>query len=194
MLLNATFTTLPLALILLITTATAFPFPSWPGSLSTSALPSATHHAAHLRKRGLPGAVYICTDDNFRGNCGWLLPSSSCRIPGTGAQKPRSVGPDAGGHCILFEKSDCTGKEILTLNFPGVGSALPDFGGLMCFADSTMTGQRTNVTETVPVKNDPRLAGGEGSAKGRRVKDQIKEMEKNGFRDGMIGLEKGIYY
>ncbi|KAF2192154.1 hypothetical protein K469DRAFT_479550, partial [Zopfia rhizophila CBS 207.26] len=86
----------------------------------------------HHQRRGLPGAVYICTMPQFRGICGWVMPSSECHIPGTGTQAPQSIGPDPGGFCVLYEKADCTGNQVKQLQFPGQESNLPEFGGIKC--------------------------------------------------------------
>ncbi|KAF2254497.1 hypothetical protein BU26DRAFT_400349, partial [Trematosphaeria pertusa] len=140
-----------------------------------------------LQRRGLPGAVYICTDRNFRGDCAWIMPDNQCHIPGTGANAPKSIGPDPGGSCVLFKKADCTGNQVLTLRFPGLDWAIPEFGGLKCTVGSGI----------LPAGNsqaDPRLAGGTGSAERLKLKQILDGMEEDGFKEGMIGLEKGHYY
>ncbi|PSN59331.1 hypothetical protein BS50DRAFT_447472, partial [Corynespora cassiicola Philippines] len=152
---------------------------------STSAAPSRLH------RRGLPGAVYICTGPNFTGDCGWLMPNSgSCHIAGTGENTPQSVGPDPGGSCVLFEKADCTGNQELTLRFPGQGGDLPTFGGVKCFAD----GQPRDDGAGIAAEVDVRLAGGIGSVDRKEVQQQVEAMEADGFSQGMIGLKKGVYY
>ena len=133
------------------------------------------------------------------------MPSNECRIPGTGDGAPESIGPDPGGFCILYEKATCEGDQVATLRFPGLGSGLPTFGGLKCFAN----GAQANMTGIVqnggfagsgiaPTgKNgagDARLAGGVGSKRRKELKNIIAAMEEDGFSQGMIGLEKGIYY
>ncbi|KAF2000230.1 hypothetical protein P154DRAFT_492300 [Amniculicola lignicola CBS 123094] len=176
-----------------------------------TALPSSLHPHLHkyptltLSKRGLPGAVYICTSPNFTGDCGWIMPSSAatCHIPGTGSQAPQSIGPDPGGVCTLYSSFECSGSIVATLKFPGLSSNLPTFGSLKCASD-TVTGfnNGTTITLTGPDggglefkrKGDPRLAGGVGSKKRKEVEGLIQEMERDGFREGMIGLEKGVYY
>ncbi|KAF2275792.1 uncharacterized protein EI97DRAFT_378520 [Westerdykella ornata] len=87
-------------------------------------------------KRGLPGGVYICTGPDFTGYCGWNDPSSQCRIPGTGVQTPRSIGPDENGTCLLYSRGGCTGTIIASLRYPGLGSGVPEFASMRCFADS----------------------------------------------------------
>lgn len=160
--------------------------------------------ATRLRRRGLPGAVYICTDQNFRGDCSWIMPNNECHIPGTGEFAPESVGPDPGGFCILYEKATCTGNQVDTLRYPGLASNIPTFGGLRCSAD----GQGTNGTNIVqnggaagsgiapPGKYDadPRLAGGVGSAERMQLQSVMAAMEEDGLSQGMIGLKKGHYY
>ncbi|KAF2476642.1 uncharacterized protein BDR25DRAFT_375650 [Lindgomyces ingoldianus] len=138
-----------------------------------------------IHKRGLPGAVYICTERNFAGECGWVMPSTNCHIPGTGDDTPRSIGPDPGGFCILYEKATCKGNQVLTLRFPGADSAIPEFGGMKCFANGVgnMTQNLAGAASGAPGSGDARLAGG-----------IVREMVEKGHPDGMIGLEKGVYY
>ncbi|KAF2656745.1 hypothetical protein K491DRAFT_596394 [Lophiostoma macrostomum CBS 122681] len=166
--------------------------------LQTTALPSfwprRSFPQLKLRKRTLAGAVYICTDFNFRGDCAWQAPSSDCRIPGTGDEAPLSIGPDPGGFCVLYEKSTCEGREIITLKFPGMDWAIPSFGGMKCFVGD---GAGQNFTAEAPIElvnGDPRLDGGAGSIKNRQLKDVLEAMEKDGFSEGLIGLEKKTYY
>jgi hypothetical protein len=179
--------------LLFVSATTAFPFSIWRRSVTFPKL--------HLHKRGLPGAVYICTDKNFKGTCGWNTPSPNCRIPGTDNNAPESIGPDPGGFCILYSTADCSGNQIQTIRFPGESSALPKFAGLKCFPDKDersvngTLGPGGAFTGTVSVvKDDPRLAGGQGSMKNKKLKAELKEMEKDGFKEGMIGLEKNVYY
>jgi hypothetical protein len=151
-----------------------------------------------LQKRGLPGAVYICTDQNFRGDCSWIAPNSQCHIIGTGEFGPESIGPDPDGHCILFEKATCTGNQIETLKFPGRATGMPAFMGLMCFADvQGPTGNSSTVQNGTMAASgrlweaDPRLAGGAGSLDAKQLKSVLGDMEKDGFKEGM---KKGHYY
>ncbi|KAF1964855.1 hypothetical protein BU23DRAFT_415448, partial [Bimuria novae-zelandiae CBS 107.79] len=156
------------------------------------------------RKRGLPGAVYICTADNFRGDCAWTTPNDDCHIAGTGNNSARSIGPDENGFCVLFENASCTGKQVTTLRFPGQGQAVPGFMSLKCFAD-TGAGAKLNATGVLgggglrvstfgKEDADPRLAGGVGSMERKKLESIMAEMEKDGFAQGMIGLKKGHYY
>ncbi|KAF2877112.1 hypothetical protein BDV95DRAFT_138923 [Massariosphaeria phaeospora] len=166
----------------------------------TIALPTSPTNT-QLHRRGLPGAVYICTSPNFRGDCGWVAPSDSCRIPGTGSKAPQSIGPDPGGYCILYEKATCAGKEVQTVRFPGVGASPPTFGGIKCFTGGAQAASANAVVGTAVVAGaakdglgDERLAGGVGSAKMEQVKEVVSKMEEEGFPEGLIGLEKRVYY
>ncbi|KAF2438810.1 hypothetical protein P171DRAFT_339523, partial [Karstenula rhodostoma CBS 690.94] len=155
-----------------------------------------------LRKRGLPGAVYICTGDNFRGDCAWTAPSNRCHIAGTGSNSARSIGPDENGFCVLFEKATCTGAQVKTLRFPGQVSNMPTFMSLKCFSDgngasanaTASAGDGARVDSNILPDADPRLAGGVGSMERKNLGDVMKQMEKDGFKQGMIGLKKGHYY
>ncbi|KAJ4293212.1 hypothetical protein N0V90_008494 [Kalmusia sp. IMI 367209] len=158
-----------------------------------------------LRRRGLPGAVYICTKDNFRGDCAWTAPNDQCHIVGTGDNSPRSIGPDENGSCVLFEKATCTGNQVKSIRYPGLASNIPTFMSLKCYADdppaANATGTINNAGRVgggiLPAgKNDadPRLAGGLGSMERKNLKDIMDAMEKDGFSQGMIGLKKGHYY
>lgn len=157
----------------------------------------------HLQRRGLPGAVYICDGTQFRGNCGWIPPSNRCVQQGGAGRGTESIGPDPGGFCTLYEKFDCTGTKIQTVRFPGILSDLPQFGALRCFADTTVAQENkdgavgaapASTKETLDPFADPRLAGGVGSADRKKNIEEISQMEKDGFRDGLIGLKKGVYY
>ena len=95
--------------------------------LAAQALPSNT-------PRGLPGAVYVCTGPDFTGDCTWIPPTSECHTVGQGAQSLKSIGPDQGGYCALKSKADCSGDVVLRVAYPGVGSNLPAFAGMVCCA------------------------------------------------------------
>lgn len=146
----------------------------------------------------MPGAVYICTEDNFRGDCAWTAPNDRCHIVGTGNNSPKSIGPDEDGFCELFEKATCTGAKVKTLRFPGQASDIPTFMGLICHSDRPASGNMTRLfsgmTPTSLNDDDPRLSGGVGSAERKQLEEVMDNMEKNGFKEGMIGLKKGHYY
>jgi hypothetical protein len=147
-----------------------------------------------LRKRGLPGAVYICTSDNFRGACAWTAPSSRCHIAGTGNNSVRSIGPDEDGYCVLYEKATCTGTEVKTVRYPGQASDMPAFMSLKCYPDRNRARANATVASSILTGADPRLAGGVGSMERKNLEGVMEQMEKDGFRQGMIGLRKGHYY
>jgi hypothetical protein len=152
-------------------------------------------HVTRLLRRGLPGAVYICTQENFRGDCAWTNPDNKCHIPGTGSNSPKSIGPDPAGHCILWEKATCSGNEIQTLRYPGLETTVPDFGGIRCYANSdAITANSTSAASESLRIADPRLPGGSGSLDAKELKSVLTNMEKDGFKEGMIGLKKGHYY
>jgi hypothetical protein len=150
----------------------------------------------NIQRRGLAGAVYTCDTADFRGNCQWNAPSNRCMIQGPVGVGIVSMGPDPDGSCILYEKFDCTGKEIRTLRFPGIAGGLPEFAAFRCSANQQ---SRADAIEDLSVKAldplaDPRLAGGMGSAERKNHLKEIKQMEKDGFKQGLIGLNKGVYY
>lgn len=161
-----------------------------------------------LQRRGLPGAVYTCTEENFRGDCQWSSPTNKCRLPGPASLDSgiKSLGPDPGGFCTLYEKFDCTGQEIQTLQFPGLSAQIPKFGAFRCSTDRDQTAKLSNgngnvdstsstsSTKTLYPSADPRLAGGVGSMERKNHIEEIEKMERDGFKEGLIGLKKGIYY
>jgi hypothetical protein len=56
---------------------------------------------------GKPGGFYACADKNFSGECGWFPPSDTCwRFPEN--PSPRSISPDTGGYCIIYDDAECT--------------------------------------------------------------------------------------
>lgn len=60
-------------------------------------------------KGGNPGAVFYCTDRNFKGDCTYRKPDTSCFAP---AVSPQSIGPDQGGYCMMYEDRECKGSII----------------------------------------------------------------------------------
>jgi hypothetical protein len=156
------------------------------------ALFSTTEALPNLYRRGLPGAVYTCTGNNFAGHCAWSSPTSNCRIASA-----VSIGPDPGGQCTLYSKFDCTG-EVKTLRFPGVGSNLPKYQSFMCKKDDGNTDTPASTTNGsssgalgLPAA---RLAGGVGSLERKAHEKEIMKMEADGFKYGLIGLKKNVYY
>ncbi|KAH7402797.1 hypothetical protein BKA66DRAFT_449535 [Pyrenochaeta sp. MPI-SDFR-AT-0127] len=156
-----------------------------------------------LHRRGLPGAVYTCTSTDFRGNCQWTAPPTRCIQPGPASLGAgiQSLGPDPGGFCTLYEKFDCTGSEVQTVRFPGISSGLPQFGAFRCFADGAQGNATVDAatllkgpTKVLDPLADPRLAGGVGSMERKKHLKELKEMEKDGFKDGLIGFKKDVYY
>jgi len=114
---------------------------------------TAAQTQSHLQRRGLPGAVYICTGPNFWGNCAWQGPSNSCRIIGTGAMAPESVGPDPGGFCQLYSNSGCSGNPVRSLRFPGAAGGLPHFQSIKCFIDGGFRYRPAGRVSTQPDTN-----------------------------------------
>jgi hypothetical protein len=165
-------------------------------SIILFALASSVAARPNLQRRGLPGAVYTCDTQDFRGNCQWNPPSDRCIIQGPEGSGVVSIGPDPDGSCTLYEKFDCTGKEIRLVRFPGVAGGLQPFAAFKCSANPQL---RDIGTADVAVKAldplaDARLAGGVGSAERKRHEEEIKAMEEDGFSEGLIGLSKGVYY
>lgn len=164
---------------------------------------SAARPNLKIQRRGLPGAVYTCTSTDFRGNCQWTAPPTRCIQPGPASLGAgiESLGPDPGGFCILYEKFDCTGTEVQTIRFPGVSSGLPEFGAFRCSADGVQrnakldsNADRNGLTKPLDPLADPRLAGGIGSMERKNHLEEIKAMEDEGFKDGLIGFKKDVYY
>jgi hypothetical protein len=160
------------------------------------ALVSSVTAQPNLQRRGLPGAVYTCDSQDFRGNCQWNAPSDRCIIQGPAGSGIVSMGPDPDGSCVLYENFDCTGKEIRTVRFPGIAGGMQTFAAFRCSANS---GARSDITADLAVKAldplaDPRLSGGVGSAERKNHLEEIKHMEKDGFKEGLIGFKKGVYY
>ncbi|KAF1841568.1 uncharacterized protein K460DRAFT_318680 [Cucurbitaria berberidis CBS 394.84] len=165
-------------------------------STSASARPN-------IERRGLPGAVYTCTRADFRGDCQWTAPTTQCRQQGPTSLGLglESFGPDPSTSCILYEKFDCTGNQVQTVRFPGISSGLPQFGAFRCSPERAQANNDLDVNLEVkgsakafdPLA-DPRLAGGVGSMERKKNLRELKEMEKDGFKEGLIGLKKGVYY
>ncbi|KAF3051682.1 hypothetical protein E8E11_010833 [Didymella keratinophila] len=151
------------------------------------------HALPNLQRRGLPGAVYTCSSENFAGNCGWSLPSTNCRIA-----TAKSIGPDPGGYCTLYKNFDCT-ESVRTLRFPGVSSRLPYYMSFKCGVGVGISGTvapQANADADLKLKALPadRLAGGVGSADRKKHLKELQAMEKDEFSEGMIGMKKDMYY
>lgn len=110
-----------------------------------------------------------------------------------------SIGPDPDGTCTLYKKFDCT-DEVRTITFPGMAGGLPKFTAFKCMPNANAMPRGINSTrpgalaKTLDPLADPRLAGGFGSVERMHQLEQIKAMEADGFKDGLIGLKKGVYY
>lgn len=153
---------------------------------SSNALPS-------LQRRGLPGAVYTCSSENFSGSCGWSLPTTNCRIASA-----QSIGPDPGGYCTLYKNFDCT-DSVRTLRFPGASSSLPKYMSFKCGVGVGISGTvapqaKANPDLSLKALPADRLAGGVGSTERKAHLKELQAMEKDGFSEGLIGLRKDMYY
>lgn len=60
-------------------------------------------------KPGNPGAVYTCSGPNFSGNCIYGMPDDACFKL---TEPLKSIGPDMGGYCVIFDDSECNGNII----------------------------------------------------------------------------------
>ncbi|XPS94281.1 hypothetical protein M3J09_003604 [Ascochyta lentis] len=152
-----------------------------------------SHALPNLQRRGLPGAVYTCTGEQFSQDCGWSLPTTNCRIANA-----KSIGPDPGGYCTLYKNFDCT-ESVRTLRFPGAGSGLPEYMSFKCGVGVGISGTvapmaNTNTDQALKALPAARLAGGVGSLERKAHLKEIQAMEKDGFSEGLIGLKKGVYY
>ncbi|KAH6877825.1 hypothetical protein BKA58DRAFT_83433 [Alternaria rosae] len=160
-----------IALLLTIATTTT----------TISALP--THH---LSRRGLPGAYYTCTKSNFAGECSWTQPNTECHIQGSPGGIA-SLGPDQGSTCALYQNFSCTGDILQKLTFPGIATDMPKFGSFKCVEQGSSGGSRKEVEQAVVLT--------ELEAADLAVEDfGVKSVAMEGREEGMIGLQKGIYY
>ncbi|OAL44817.1 hypothetical protein IQ07DRAFT_521527 [Pyrenochaeta sp. DS3sAY3a] len=67
----------------------------------------------------VPGGVYICPEPEFRPRpgvrlCEWIAPNNgSCQSWGTDvAARPRSIAPELGTHCYIYNSFDCSGDTV----------------------------------------------------------------------------------
>ncbi|KAF2826324.1 hypothetical protein CC86DRAFT_406612 [Ophiobolus disseminans] len=61
---------------------------------------------------GRPGGIYVCTGDNFTGDCHWQAPPhawQNCHYFTPDAMW-RSVGPNHQTYCVFYEGFGCVGK------------------------------------------------------------------------------------
>ncbi|GAB7357022.1 hypothetical protein MBLNU459_g7848t2 [Dothideomycetes sp. NU459] len=73
-----------------------------------------------LRKR-TPGSVYLCTGDNWTGQCEYLVnPLNTCVDLGNFTSKVSSFGPDEGSSCLLMQ-GHCNANENYygEIEYPG---------------------------------------------------------------------------
>lgn len=85
-------------------TETSLPAASWTISPGTGEPHSSAEKRDELEKRAL-GGVYICTDINWGGTCGYAVqPTYTCIDMGTDWDKKiSSFGPDSGTQCVLYK-------------------------------------------------------------------------------------------
>jgi hypothetical protein len=69
------------------------------------AYPLNSSHPLITRATGQPGAVYVCTDRNFKENCIYLKWQRGCVDLANDQYK--SFGPDLKSTCFLYEKTHC---------------------------------------------------------------------------------------
>ncbi|KAF2032284.1 hypothetical protein EK21DRAFT_110229 [Setomelanomma holmii] len=152
----------------------------------------------NLQRRGLPGAFYGCDGTMFQGNCGWIPPeeAATCIENGPLDKGLKSIGPDPDGTCTLYDDAVCAGKEVRKLTFPGLAGGVPKFGSIKCSANQQARAAAIEdlTTKTLNPVADPRLAGGVGSTERLNHLEELKQMEKDGFSEGLIGFKKGTYY
>ncbi|KAF2440890.1 hypothetical protein P171DRAFT_446841 [Karstenula rhodostoma CBS 690.94] len=85
-----------------------------------SALPNTLVHRQD--NMGMPGAVYTCTEDNFKGECQWTPPTTECHI----RMRIKSLGPDIGGYCKTFTSQDCKTGFFEAYVYPGKQTDMSD--------------------------------------------------------------------
>ncbi|OAG01042.1 uncharacterized protein CC84DRAFT_1168226 [Paraphaeosphaeria sporulosa] len=103
--------------------AIASPLATEPASITTDITPN---------NAAIAGGVYACQGDNFTGDCFWNPPERmrACALllignPSNGVgYKPRSIGPDEGGHCDVFKGRVCNDQTFYKrIDWPGVKNA-----------------------------------------------------------------------
>ncbi|KAI8943418.1 hypothetical protein NX059_001430 [Plenodomus lindquistii] len=91
---------------------------------------------------GPPGGVYMCFDANFKGTCwDWMPNAGECySFHKDTTQKPKSIGPNPGGHCVFYREKECKGTTMLTaagkkMRCPGITNAEDPgwYGSMKCF-------------------------------------------------------------
>ncbi|KAF1976508.1 hypothetical protein BU23DRAFT_551462 [Bimuria novae-zelandiae CBS 107.79] len=113
-----------------------------PAAISSE--PKARSEGTDLQPAGIPGSLYACQLNDFRGDCFWNSPDkvNSCSLLLIGnpsspfAYKPRSFGPDPGGYCDIFKGRVCNDQtRVKRIDYPGVRSPaeVPDWDIIRCF-------------------------------------------------------------
>ncbi|KAH7078496.1 hypothetical protein FB567DRAFT_631828 [Paraphoma chrysanthemicola] len=148
---------------------------------------------------GLPGAFYHCDAINFQAGCSWMMPENAkrCHQQGGEGVGMMSIGPDPGTTCKLYATVDCSGAEIREISWPGIANGVPrELGSIRCFKSqqSRALPAEDSTPKALNLAADPRLAGGVGSMERLKHIKELREMEKDGFKEGLIGFKKGFYY
>ncbi|KAI5120973.1 hypothetical protein M0805_006645 [Coniferiporia weirii] len=91
-------------------------------STGTAASPTPAPATETLEKRTV-GGVYICTDLNWEGTCGYAVqPLEECIVLGSEwSDQISSFGPDECTTCFGYEESSCS-EASWEFNYPGDGS------------------------------------------------------------------------
>ncbi|KAF1812904.1 hypothetical protein P152DRAFT_330375 [Eremomyces bilateralis CBS 781.70] len=85
-----------------------------------------------LSERDVPG-LYVCSEENFKGYCGYIAHTANtgCQsFPDPTPSWPsiKSIGPDRGQTCRVFQNTGCTGlavrnpSGISEIQYPGLAS------------------------------------------------------------------------
>ncbi|KAJ7249386.1 hypothetical protein C8J57DRAFT_1356837 [Mycena rebaudengoi] len=96
--------------------------------------------------QGRPGGLFICTDANWKGLCGYAVePLNTCiLLNDPWLRSISSFGPDRGARCFAFASGDCdTAKAQWSFVFPGdstggISTTLPWNDQITSFACSPL--------------------------------------------------------
>ncbi|THG97890.1 hypothetical protein EW026_g4196 [Hermanssonia centrifuga] len=97
--------------------------------------------AAPLEERAaqVDGHIFICTDDNYGGDCtNYGFTSGACsNFPSEFQDDISSLGPDSGWFCNLYLDYNCNNDESsLRVDYPGIsalGWGNDAFSSLQCY-------------------------------------------------------------
>ncbi|KAH8800372.1 hypothetical protein F5884DRAFT_757980 [Xylogone sp. PMI_703] len=133
------------------------------GSVLDTLLTSSTDIKSNLEKRTV-GGIYICTDANWKGDCGYKVqPLAECiQLTSPWQWQLSSFGPDKGTICVVYNTGNCgindpTPYNTATIVWPGIAD-LTSIGWNDAIGSFQCWGANSPTEECVPSVPDPHIS------------------------------------